>query len=104
MLNWSKTKHRLWNAISKRHDKKDPCIEIRGDVSGKAYHARFGMTNVSANLLIVIRPDLSTTISANGKMVLSDNVWREMVQVIQEAKDAMQMPMDEFLVWIGLQQ
>lgn len=114
MLNWDKQKTRLWNA--NRLFKKDPRVEIRGIVNGTDLsisgstaamslpYRNPAQHNVSSNILIVIRPNDTITISSNGRLVLTTAAWTEMQEAITEGKEALALPEDAFKVWRALRQ
>jgi hypothetical protein len=73
---------------------KDPRIEIRKTVSGIDPSLRgrlFGNAAISnhhncrAQILLIVRPD-NVIMSGNGRMVFDTKTWKELQQIVEEAK------------------
>lgn len=83
--NMSKADLLTWKA--KKIGGEDPRIEIRKTVDGKEHgHRRLSY----AQVLLIVRPDGSVVMSANGRMVFDadpygTNEWNELHQAVAEA-------------------
>ena len=77
--NMSDTDKLTWKA--KLAGGKDPRAEIRKTVTA-GYHY--------AQVLIVIRPDQTVTVSGNGTMCFSQKEWAELAAAVEEARHALQ--------------
>lgn len=65
----------------------DPRVEIRKTVKGHEPGAKYPM---SAQVLMVVRPNRSVVMSANGRMVFGPAVFDEFQQAVAEAVIALQ--------------
>ena len=92
--NMSVKNMRKWKA--KKIGGNDPRIEIRKSIEGfdpiieknrvkRGWGGNKTKTNCSAQILLIVRPDASVVMSANGRMAFDEKHWKELQEARQEA-------------------
>lgn len=87
--NMSESDQLTWKA--KKIGGEDPRIEIRKTVDGKEHRHR---RPSYAQVLLIVRPDGSVVMSANGRMVFDTdsygtNLWNDLHQAVSEARECL---------------